>query len=254
MVSSFPFFAFCDGSLGESCIEVSPEKRPPAKPTELQRFGAELTGTFFLTLVAAGGDILDQRTGAVGHTARYLAPGLLVTAMIWSLSGISGAHINPAVTFAFVLRRRFPFMRAVGYWVAQFAGAILAALALRGFFASDVAFGITHAGADVTPLGAMLWEALLTALLLLVILGTAEQEAVVGKNVALAVGLTVALCGLFSSPMTGASMNPARSLGPGLVGGDMSQTWIYVIGPLLGAAVSTGLVRLLHGPLEESAR
>jgi aquaporin Z len=218
-------------------------------PTEFQRLGAEFFGTFFLTLVAAGADIIDAKSGGeIGHTARYFAPGLLVAAMVWSISGISGAHINPAVTFTFVLRRCFPFGRAIGYWIVQFLGAIAAAVVLRLFFGALIAKGATHVGLSASGWQAMSWEALLTGLLVFVILGTAEHEAVVGKNQALAVGLTVALCGLFSSPVSGASMNPARSLGPQLVSGDLSQTWIYLLGPLLGALVATGVGYLLHGP------
>lgn len=226
-----------------------------ADPTELQRLGAEFFGTFFLTLVAAGADIIDAGSGGeIGHTARYLAPGLLVAAMIWSISGISGAHINPAVTFTFVLRRCFPLARAFGYWIVQFVGAIAAAVVLRLFFGDLVAKGATHPGPSVNAWSAMSWEALLTGLLVFVILGTAEHEAVVGKNQALAVGFTVALCGLFSSPITGASMNPARSFGPQLVSGDLSQTWIYLLGPFLGALVATGVCYLLHGPPTFSER
>jgi len=225
------------------------------KPSEFQRAAAEFAGTFFLTLVAAGADIFDLSSRTpIGHTSRYLAPGLLVTAMIWSISGISGAHINPAITFAFVLRRCFPLPRAVVYWVAQFAGAITAAALLRAFFGSNVRLGATHPGDGFTPLAAMLWEALLTLILVFVILGTAQEAAVVGKNVALAVGLTVALCGLFSSPISGASMNPARSFGPQLISGWLSFWWVYFAGPLIGAGLASAIVYLVHGPARESER
>jgi len=221
----------------------------------MQRLGAEFAGTFFLTLVAAGGDVIDFRThGDIGHTARYLAPGCLVTAMIWTLSAVSGAHINPAVTFAFVLRRSFPIVRAAGYWVVQFVGAFAAAAMLRAFFGSDISQGATQPGPDVGVVAAISWEALLTALLVLVILGTAEEEAVVGKNAALAVGLTVALCCLFSSPITGASMNPARSFGPQLVSGHLEFAWIYFIGPLVGSALACAVVLFVHGPPRLSER
>jgi len=225
------------------------------KPSEAQRLGAEFVGTFFLTLVAAGADVVDFTSrGEIGHVARYLAPGCLVAAMIWTLSAISGAHINPAVTFAFVLRRSFPAGRAVGYWIVQFAGAIAAAYTLKAFFGDAVAQGATRPGQGVSALAAGSWEALLTALLLLVILGTAEEEAVVGKNAALAVGLTVAACGLFSSPVTGASMNPARSFGPQLVSGHLDFAWLYFVGPLVGSALASGVVLFVHGPPRVSER
>jgi len=224
------------------------------KPSEAQRLSAEFVGTFFLTLVAAGADVLEATTGRIGHVSRYLAPGFLVTAMIWSISAISGAHINPAVTLAFVVRRSFPIGRAIGYWIVQFAGAVLAALVLRAFFNAAVANGVTGPGQGVTQFEAACWEAMLSLLLVLIILGTSEEEAVVGKNAALAVGLTVALCGLFSSPVSGASMNPARSFGPALVSGHMSDAWIYFAGPLFGALVAAAIAYLIHGPPRDSER
>jgi aquaporin Z len=225
------------------------------KPTETQRLAAEFVGTFFLTLVAAGADSIDWRSGGeIGHTARYLAPGLLVTALIWSFSAVSGAHINPAVTLAFVVRRSFPVVRAIGYWVVQCAAGIAAALVLRAFFDGVIAHGVTTPGAGVTTVAACAWEALLTFLLVLVILGTSEEEAVVGKNAALAVGLTIAACGLFSSPITGASMNPARSLGPALVAGRTGDLSIYVLGPVVGALAAAVVATIIHGRADESER
>mgnify|MGYP001159366711 CR=1 FL=1 len=217
-------------------------------PPEWARASAELVGTFFLVLVAAGADVIASVSGGeISHTSRYLAPGFVVVAMIWSMSGVSGAHINPAVTFTFVLRRTFPITRALMYWVAQFAGAIAAAGVLRLFFGDLIVKGASKPGPDISNWAAVSWEALLTLLLVLVILGTAENEAVVGKNAALAVGLTVALTGLFSSPITGASMNPARSLGPQIVSGMTSYSWIYLLGPLLGATAAAALGYLIFG-------
>lgn len=226
-----------------------------AHPSEARRFTAEFLGTFFLTLVAAGADVIEAAShGQIGHTSRYLAPGFVVAAMVWSMSGISGAHINPAVTLTFVLRRSFPLSRALGYWIAQFGGGIAAAGLLRLYFGALVATGASHPGLGVSALGALGWEAILTLFLVLVILGTAENEAVVGKNAALAVGLTVAVCGLFSSPVSGASMNPARSLGPQLVAGQLDASWIYVLGPFFGALCAAGLGYFLFGPPKESER
>jgi aquaporin Z len=229
--------------------------RKSGEPAEWQRLTAEFVGTFFSTLVANGADVLDFRTGGgVGHTSRFLARGFIVSAMIWSLSGVSGAHINPAVTLGFVLRGSFPIARAVRYWIAQFAGGIAAAMLLMGFFGNDMGRGASHPGAGVAPLAAVLWEAMLTALLVLVILSTAHEEAVVGKNAALAVGLAVAACGLFGSPMTGASMNPARSFGPLLLSGQLPLIWIYVVGPLLGAAIAAAVATLILGSSKRSER
>ena len=229
------------------------EMRP--KPSEFQRLAAEFAGTFFLTFVAAGADIIQYTSGGeIGHTARYLAPGCLVAAVIWAISAVSGAHINPAVTFAFVARGVFPVLRAIGYWVVQFAGGIAAALVLRGYFGDAIAKGATKPGPEVSALGAAGWEALLTLLLVMIILGTSEEAAVVGKNAALAVGLTVALCGLFSSPLTGASMNPARSFGPQLVSGQLGDAWIYFAGPVAGALAAVLLAFVIHGAPRESER
>lgn len=162
--------------------------RPQARrPSEGQRIGAELLGTALLTFVAAGADIVEFVTGgAIGHAARYVAPALVVTAMIWSLSGISGAHINPAVTLAFVARRSFPGRRIVPYLAAQFAGAAVAALALRAIFGAAVEHGITKP-AGFAPWQAFAIETILTFILVFTILATSEEKAVVGKNGALAV-------------------------------------------------------------------
>lgn len=225
------------------------DAKKPSGPTLGQKLLAEFAGTFFLTFVAAGADIIDAAFGGtIGHVARYLAPGLLVLAMIYALSGISGAHINPAVTLGFVLRKCFPATMAVWYWIVQFAGAIVAAVILRLFFGPLVMRGANSPGPTMSAAQALGFEAILSLLLLFVILATSEQKPVVGKNAALAVGFTVALCGLFASPVSGASMNPARSLGPAIVSGDMHFAWIYVVGPVVGACLAVLLAIGILGP------
>jgi len=223
---------------------------PPADeeaPVPLARkLAAEAVGAFFLTLVSAGGDMVAALfPGRVTDAARAGAAGLVVMAMIYALSAVSGAHLNPAVTFAFALRGAFPSRRVVPYWCAEFLGAWLAALALRALL-GDVA----HLGSNtaaLAPWTAAAVEALLTLLLVSVILGTASHHAVVGRNAAIAVGGTVALCGLIARALTGASMNPARSLGPALVSGHLDGWWIYVAGPFAGALVAVVLAFVLHG-------
>ena len=228
-------------------------KRPP-QPTMAQKLTAEFAGTFFLTFVAAGADICDAAFGGeIGHVARYLAPGLLVLAMIYAISGISGAHINPAVTLAFVLRRCFPFKRALAYWAVQFAGAIGAALVLELFFGPLVARGANAPGPSIGAGQAMAWESMLTLILIFVILATADQKPVVGKNAALAVGFTVALDGLFASPVSGASMNPARSLGPQIVCAHLQYAWVYLAGPALGALAAVLLTYGILGAAKPDA-
>ncbi|MBV9277763.1 MAG: aquaporin [Candidatus Eremiobacteraeota bacterium] len=212
-------------------------------------------GTFLLTFTAAGADAVEfASNGTIGHVARYAAPGLVVMAMIWSLSGISGAHINPAVTLGFAARRCFPLHRIPGYLIAQLAGSIAAAALLYGIVGSDIQHGATKPTPPFTDPAAMITEIVLTFILVFTILATAEEEAVVGKNVALAVGGIVAMCGLAFSPLSGASMNPARSLGPAIVAGKFEHIWIYLIGPFVGALLAAGVVHLLLGSASFNAR
>jgi MIP family channel proteins len=212
------------------------------------RLGAEMLGTFVLTLVAAGADGVDALThGTLGHASRYLAPGFIVTALIWSFSGVSGAHINPAVTLAFVVRGVFSLGRAAAYWASQLIGATLAGLALVAVLGPSASQGVNHVMAGLSPLAAVATEALLTAILITIVLGTSEQEAVVGKNAAIAVGFTVAACGLVAAPLTGASMNPARSLGPAIATGTWTQWWVYLVGPAIGALAAATLVQGIYG-------
>ncbi len=222
-------------------------KPPPALSDRLRPVLAETLGTFALTLVAAGGEVIGALShDEVGHAARAVAPGMLVMALIYALGDASGAHFNPAVTFAFAARRDFPWSRVPGYWAAQMAGATLAAALLRSLFGP-----VAHLGATLPRFGewpAFVMEVALSTLLLLVILGTATRYSLVGPNAAIAVGATIALCGLFAGPVSGASMNPARSLGPAIVSGDVGHVWIYVLAPLLGSALATVLVCILHGP------
>jgi aquaporin Z len=211
------------------------------------RFAAEAVGTFALTFVAAGGDVFANLTaGDVTPFARALAPGLVVMAMIYAIGDRSGAHFNPAVTLAFALRRVFPARWVAGYWLAQLAGAVAAALLLRVLFGEDAGAGVTFPNID--PLVAVAIETVLTALLVTVILGTADRHSLIGADAAIPVGATIALCGLIALPIEGASMNPARSFGPALVSLDFGSLWVYVVGPALGAVIAVGIELLLRGP------
>jgi aquaporin Z len=166
--------------------------------------------------------------------------------MIYSLGPISGAHFNPAVTLAFAVRGDFPWRRVPGYCGMQFAGAILAALLLRWLFglSGDLGATIAHHG-TAAPL---VIEIVLSLILGTVILATAANYKIVGHNAALAVGGTIALDGLFAAPISGASMNPSRSLGPALVSGRMSDLWIYFVGPVAGFLLAVALAWLFRGP------
>lgn len=174
--------------------------------------------------------------GQVSLAAAVVAPALLVMAMIYTVGDLSGAHFNPAVTLAFSLRSDFPWRWVPGYWAVQIVGAALAALLLRGLFGNQ-----GHLGATLPQHGvfaALIMEVVLTFFLVTVILGTATDHRLVGHNAALAVGGLIALDGLFAAPISGASMNPARSFGPALISGNVDSYWIYVAGPLAGAVLA----------------
>src|SRR6185437_11456214 len=189
----------------------------------------EFIGTFLLVTVAAGAGVINHYAGGgpISRTAAVIAPGALVMALIYAWGPLSGLHINPAVTFAFTARRVFPVRWVLPYWVAQFAGAIGAAVFLQAMF-GDVSAGgnypIAKPGGDWR---AFVMEIVLTTILVSVILNTATGHRSIGHNAALAVGSTVALLGLFASPISGASMNPARTLGPDIVAVDFSGWWVY---------------------------
>jgi aquaporin Z len=216
---------------------------------EWRRIFAELLGTFLLVLAAAGGGMVNARFGghAIAPAAQVVAPALMVVAVILFMGAVSGAHLNPVVSFAFALRGDFPWLRVPFYVVAQFAGAVAAPLVLRAVVGRHGAAGLTLPGAGISPVTAMLWEALLTAGLASVILGTASGAQQLGPVAAIGVGSYIALAGLFGAPVSGASMNPARSLGPALVLGDWTAWWAYLAGPLIGAAAAVGIAWVLRG-------
>jgi aquaporin Z len=218
----------------------------------------EFLGTFILVTVAAGAGVINHYAGGnpISRTAAVIAPGAVVMAMIYAWGPLSGLHINPAVTFAFTGRGVFPMKWVVPYWVVQLGGAICAGLFLQWMF-GDVAAGgnypITTPGGEWKSL---VMEALLTTILVSIILNTATGHRSIGHNAAIAVGSTVALLGVFASPISGASMNPARSLGPDIVSTDFTGWWVYVLGPVIGACIAViiiGLVRGLPGRPEQAA-
>jgi len=221
---------------------------PAPRPTFAIRLVTEALGAFALTFVACGADTAAKLApGEVTPFARALAPGLLILALIYAIGDRSGAHFNPAVTLAFTVRRLFPPAWLLPYWFAQLGGAIAAALLLRGLF-GDVASAAVTAPKLVGPEVAVALEVVLTSILVTVILGTADRSDLIGPNAAIAVGATIALCGLVALPLEGASMNPARSAGPAIVTGELSDLWIYVVGPALGALLAVLVARVVHGP------
>ena len=216
---------------------------------EWRRLIAELVGTFFLVLVAAGGPMIDHAIpGSVGRAAAVVAPGMMVMSIILFMGRVSGAHLNPAVSLAFWMRRDFPGRRVPAYVVVQFAGAVLAAWFLQVVVHVSASHGANYPAPGTTPLDSFLMETVLTLGLVSVILGTASGAQQVGLFGAIGVGSYIALAGLWASPISGASMNPARTLGPDLVSADLTSWWVYVAGPLLGAVLAVGLAWLLRGP------
>jgi MIP family channel proteins len=231
----------------------------PAEPPWTKRLTAELFGTFALVFVAARADTMASVSGGeVVPSARAVAPALMVAALIYAIGDCSGAHFNPAVSLAFTLKGLLPARWLAPYWGAQLLGSVLAAAFLWALFGDAARAGISRPHvADGTALAI---ECVLSWLLIVVVLGTADRYRVVGPDAALAVGATIALCGLIALPIEGASMNPARSLGPALIAGDLSDYLIYLAGPFAGASLATLLMRYLHGTraddgkAEEAAR
>jgi aquaporin Z len=216
---------------------------------EGRRLFSELLGTFLLVLVAVGGGMVSAHFGgdAVPYGAKVVAPALMVMAIILFMGTVSGAHLNPAVSVAFAARGDFPWKRVPAYIVAQFLGAILATLVLWAFLGKQGSAGLTLPGSGISTTAAMLWELILTAGLVSVILGTASGAQQIGPLAALGVGGYIALAGLWASPVSGASMNPARSLGPALVKGDWTSWWAYLVGPVAGGLIAVGIAYVLRG-------
>ena len=216
----------------------------------------EFLGTFVLVTVAAGAGVINHYAGGgpISRTAAVIAPGAVVMAMIYAWGPLSGLHINPAVTFAFAGRGVFPRAWVVPYWVAQLAGAVCAALFLQVMF-GDVSAGsnypIAKPGGDWKSL---VMEIVLTTILVSVILNTATGGRSIGHNAAIAVGSTVALLGLFASPISGASMNPARTLGPDIIGSDYTGWWVYIAGPAIGAFIAVMIIQAVRGLPDKDER
>ena len=189
--------------------------------------------------------MVDAKTQALSHVGVAISFGLVIMAMIYAVGHISGAHFNPAVTFAFALSRHFPWPRLLGYWAAQLLGALGAAALLRASLGH-----IAHVGATL-PSGSQgqsfLWELVLTFFLMFVIMAVATDTRAVGEAAAIAIGGTVGLDAMFGGPISGASMNPARSIGPALVSGDLHALWLYVLAPLAGATLAALAYQFVRG-------
>ena len=212
-----------------------------------RRCAAEGLAAFALVFAGCGAIIANQQYhGALGSVGVSLVFGLIIMVMIYATGHLSGAHINPSVTVAFTLTRHFAPRDALAYIAAHLTGATLGAVVLLGVWPGKPA----HLGATVPTVAAgsaFLYEAILTAFLMFVIMAVATDARAVGAAAAIAIGGVIGLDALFGGPVTGASMNPARSFGPALVSGTWTNFWVYVAGPLLGAAVGAFAYQLVRG-------
>jgi aquaporin Z len=215
---------------------------------EWRRLFSEMLGTFLaVTVAVGGGTVAFWSHGAVTLGMLAAAKGLIVMVIIYFMGTVSGAHLNPAVTFAFAVRRNFPWSRVPGYVVAQFLGAIAGVYFIQCIFGDMLSHGATVPASGITPASAFLLETMLSVGLIIVILGTASGARNIGTNGAIAVGGYIALSNQWSGPITGASMNPFRSLAPDIFRGDFSTTWIYIVAPLLGALIGVAFEWILKG-------
>jgi aquaporin Z len=215
---------------------------------EWRRLFSEFYGTFLLVLVAAGGGMMSQAfPNTISRQAAVVAPGLMVMGIILFMGKVSGAHLNPAVSIAFALRNDFPWRRVPGYVVVQLAGAALACVFLQAVINVSATYGSNYPAANYSASAAFSMEAILTLGLVSVILGTASGAQNIGLFGAIGVGGYIALAGLWGSPISGTSMNPARTFGPDLVGANFTDYWVYVAGPLVGAIIAVGIAFVLRG-------
>jgi aquaporin NIP len=206
---------------------------------------AEAIGTFALVFAGCGAIMVDAKTNALGHVGVAITFGLVIMVMIYAVGHVSGAHFNPAVTLAFALTRHFPWPRVFLYWAAQALAAIAAALLLRASLGDVANIGATLPSGSQAQ--SFLWEALLTFFLMFVIMAVATDTRAVGEAAAIAIGATVGLDAMFGGPISGASMNPARSLGPALVAGNLHALWLYLVAPPLGAALAAVTYQFVRG-------
>jgi MIP family channel proteins len=208
-------------------------------------FLAELFGTFALVFAGCGAIVVNDMSSALGHTGIAFTFGLIVMAMIYSIGNISGAHLNPAVSLGFLFAGRIKGEQVVGYIVSQFAGAIIAAIILKMLFPIAPDLGLSLPSTTIWQ--AFFFEIILSFLLMFVILNVSTGYMEKGIMAGVAVGGTVLLCAMFGGPVSGASMNPARSLGPALVSGQLGSIWIYLVAPVIGTLLASPTCRLVQG-------
>jgi MIP family channel proteins len=234
-------------TLTEKAIQRSDGRVKRGRPDLGRRAAAEALAAFALVFAGCGAIVADTRyEGALGAVGVSLVFGLIIMAMVYATGHLSGAHINPAVTVAFTLSRHFPARDAAAYIAAQLIGAAAGALVLLAVWPDQPA----ELGATVPSVAAgsaFVYEVVLTAFLMFVIMAVATDTRAVGAAAAIAIGGTVGLDALFGGPVTGASMNPARSFGPALAAGEWTDFWLYVLGPLVGAGLGAFAYQLVRG-------
>ena len=213
----------------------------------LRKSIAELIGTFALVFCGTGAIIIDQQTnGGITHAGIAVTFGLIVMAMIYAFGNISGAHLNPAVTVAFTFAKKFPVKEMTPYIAAQLAGALLASFTLRMLFPENILLGTTLPSGSLMQ--SFVMELILTFFLMLVILNVAHGSKEQGMFAGIAIGGIVMLEAMFAGPVSGAAMNPARSIGPAIVSGNIQHLWMYIVAPVSGAVLATGVWNYLkHG-------
>jgi MIP family channel proteins len=211
----------------------------------LRSLAAEFVGTFALVFAGCGAIMVDARTHALGHVGIAFSFGLVIMAMIYAVGHVSGGHFNAAVTFAFALSRHFPWARASTYWGAQFLGALTAAAVLRGSLGNVADVGATVPSGSQRQ--SFLWELVLSFFLMFVIMAVATDTRAVGEAAAIAIGGTIGLDALVGGPISGASMNPMRSIAPALVSGNLHSLWLYVVAPVVGASLGALVYQLIRG-------
>jgi MIP family channel proteins len=207
---------------------------------------AEMLGAFALVFAGCGAIIVDTLShGQVTHVGVAITFGLVIAVMIYATRHISGAHLNPSVTLAFALTRHFPVTRVPLYWLAQLVGATIAALLLRALFGDVVHLGATEPSGSAFQ--SLVLEGVMTFFLMFVIMAVATDNRAVGEAAALAIGGVILLDAMFGGPISGASMNPARSFGSALVSGTWANYWVYVAGPTVGALLGAFAYELARG-------
>jgi len=226
------------------------------EPDLVRRLVAEFLGTFILVAGGCSAAAVDYRFDGIlgGHIGVAVAWGLVVAMVIFAIGHLSGAHINPAVTLAFASGRHFPWRDVLPYWMAQIVGAMCGALSAAVLFGDASGLSRTHPN-TISNGGAVVIEVAITAVLMLVVMAVATDNRAQGALAAVAIGITVVVIGLVMGPITGASMNPARSIGPAMATGDFTAIWIYLVGPIIGAVIGVAIYAYLRGrPKPEGAQ